>query len=137
MFSMPSTFSRQTARQPFAVMPSAGVKYWPPALFTSTSSRPVALQRTRHHPLRLLALADVAGDPVRRRADLRDGLLQHLAAAPGDHDRRAAARQLERGRLAQAGAAAGHERDLAVQQAGREDLGFAGGGFASCTRSYC
>ena len=40
MFSMPSTFSRHTARQPFAAIPSAGVKYWPPALFTSTSSLP-------------------------------------------------------------------------------------------------
>ncbi len=40
MFSIPSTFSRHTARQPFAAISSAGLKNWPPALFTSTSRRP-------------------------------------------------------------------------------------------------
>ena len=40
MFSIPSTFSRQTARQPFGAISSAGLKNCPPALLTSTSSRP-------------------------------------------------------------------------------------------------
>jgi hypothetical protein len=40
MFSMPSTFSRHTARQPFAAISSAGLKNWPPALFTNTSRPP-------------------------------------------------------------------------------------------------
>src|SRR6478735_5241459 len=35
---VPSTFSRITADQPFAVIDSAGTKYWPPALLTSRSS---------------------------------------------------------------------------------------------------
>ena len=130
MFSVPSTFNRHTARQPFAVIPSAGVKYWPPALFTS-SPLAISLQRlARSAPPP--ALADVARDPVRGGADLRDRALQHLLAATGDHDRRAAAGQLQRGRLAQTGAPTGHERDPAVQQAGREDLRFRAGAFALC-----
>ncbi len=58
-----------------------------------------------------------------RRADLRHRLFQRLRAPPGDRDLRAAACQLHRGGLPQTGAAAGHERHLAVQQPGREDLG--------------
>ena len=34
---VPSTFSRITVRKPFGVMSSAGVRYCPPALFTSRS----------------------------------------------------------------------------------------------------
>ena len=37
---VPSTFSPITVRKPFGVMSSAGVRYWPPALFTSRSMRP-------------------------------------------------------------------------------------------------
>jgi hypothetical protein len=37
---VPSTFSRMTARQPLAAIASAGTKYCPPALLTSTSRRP-------------------------------------------------------------------------------------------------
>src|SRR4051794_23703435 len=40
MVSVPPTFSRVTACQPFNAIASAGTKYWPPALLTSTSSRP-------------------------------------------------------------------------------------------------
>src|SRR4051794_18296969 len=40
MSQVPSTFSRITVRKPLAVMSSAGVMYWPPALFTSTSTFP-------------------------------------------------------------------------------------------------
>src|SRR4051794_23034579 len=40
MFIVPSTLSRITARQPFAVIDSAGTKYWPPALLTNTSTPP-------------------------------------------------------------------------------------------------
>jgi hypothetical protein len=38
--SVPPMFSRVTACQPLSVIASAGTKYWPPALLTSTSSRP-------------------------------------------------------------------------------------------------
>jgi len=38
--SVAPTFRRVTARQPLASIASAGVKYWPPALLTSASSRP-------------------------------------------------------------------------------------------------
>ena len=37
---VPSTFSRMTVRKPLALMSSAGVRYCPPALFTSRSMRP-------------------------------------------------------------------------------------------------
>jgi len=39
-FSIPSTFNLHTAIHPFATIPSAAVKYWPPALFTTMSSLP-------------------------------------------------------------------------------------------------
>ena len=58
-----------------------------------------------------------------RRADLRGRRVEHLRAPPGEHDRRPAARQLVRRRLAEPGAAAGDQRDLPVEQAGGEDLG--------------
>jgi hypothetical protein len=38
--SVAPTLSRVTARQPLGSIASAGVKYWPPALLTSASSRP-------------------------------------------------------------------------------------------------
>ena len=40
MFSIPSTFSRHTACQPFGAISSAGLKNWPPALLTSRSKEP-------------------------------------------------------------------------------------------------
>src|SRR3954454_16050660 len=40
MPSVPPTFRRVTACQPFNAIDSAGTKYWPPALLTRTSRRP-------------------------------------------------------------------------------------------------
>ena len=64
MFSQPSTFRRHTARQPFAAISSAGLKNWPPALFTSTIQPAVALEHRPHDALRLIAVAHVARKPV-------------------------------------------------------------------------
>ena len=37
---VPSTFSSITVRKPFGLIASAGLRNWPPALLTSTSTRP-------------------------------------------------------------------------------------------------
>ena len=140
MFSMPSTFSRHTARQPFAAISSAGLKNWPPALLTSTSSRPWRSSTVRTSrcasagsrtspatqsapptagPMAPGAARSRSGSRDRARADeladLRRRLLEHLAAAPRDRHACPAARQLERARLPQARAAPSHQRHPAAQ----------------------
>ncbi len=40
MFQVPCTLSSVTVRKPFAEIPSAGLRNWPPALLTSVSTRP-------------------------------------------------------------------------------------------------
>ncbi len=64
MFSIPSTFNRHTARQPFSAIPSAGVKYCPPALFTSKSSLPARSDRCLDQPPCVRRLAHIARNPV-------------------------------------------------------------------------
>ena len=123
---------RSAATPPASPSPRSarpGVKYWPPALFTSTSSRPWRSSTRLDEPLGLRRLAHVARHPSaappfdrpRSRRSPR-GLLQHLRAPPRDRHSGAAARQLERRGLPEARAPAGHERHPAAQQPGREDL---------------
>ena len=118
--SVPPMLSRVTARQPFGSIASAGTKYWPPALLTSTSRRPQRSSAKRTMRSASVDLAHVARDGVR--PQLRCGLVEHVAAAAGDHDLRAAGPQLRRRGAAEAGAAAGDERDAAVEHPGGEDL---------------
>ena len=92
---VPSTFSRMTVRKPFGVMSSAGVRYCPPALFTSRSIWPWRSKHAVHERLDLVLLADVA----RARLDaavLRrgGGLLEWLEPPAADHHLRAQRRQL-------------------------------------------
>ena len=61
MLSIPSTFSRHTACHPFEAISSAGLKNWPPALFTSRSSAR-AIQHRGDQAGGLLGLAHVPGD---------------------------------------------------------------------------
>ena len=69
MFSMPSTFSRHTAPQPFAAIASAGVKYWPAGVVYQHIQPPPALQHARDQLPRLHPLAHVpdAATGARRR----------------------------------------------------------------------
>ena len=118
--SVPPMLSRVTARQPFGSIASAGTKYCPPALLTSTSSRPQRSSAKRTIRSASCDLADVARDGVR--AQLRRGLAEHVLAPAGDHDLGAAGPQLRRRGAAEPGAAAGDERDAAVEHPGGEDL---------------
>ena len=118
--SVPPTLSRVTARQPFGSIASAGTKYWPPALLTSTSRRPQRSSAKRDHALGVRGLADVSRDCVR--AELRCRLVEHFAPAARDHDLGTAGPQLRRRGAAEAGTAAGDEHDAAVEHPWREDL---------------
>src|SRR5450755_493432 len=91
--SVPPMLRRVTAFQPLAVMPSAGTKYWPPALLSSTSTRPWRSSA--------VAITDVTGDPGAALAQMRGGLLQHLGATAGDDDGGAAPHEFLRCRLAE------------------------------------
>ena len=70
--SVPPTLSRVTARHPFGSIASAGVKYWPPALLTRTSSR----------PWRSSAVSTIDADPVHAAGveDSHNGILAAHAA---------------------------------------------------------
>ena len=92
---VPSTFRRITVRNPFGVMSSAGVRYWPPALFTSRSIRPWLSITAPAKRVDLVLLADVAHACLHAPAlRHRGGLLERLGAPPADHHARA-----ERGEL--------------------------------------
>ncbi len=91
-----------------------------------------ALEHLADHAPGIVALADVALDDAHvphgdsnGRGDLLGGLREHVGAASGDRHRGAAARELERGGLTQAGSAACHECNLAREHPGREDGGCA------------
>ena len=115
---VPSTLSRITVRKPFGVMSSAGVRNWPPALLTSRSMRPWRSSDAVDQRGHLVLLADVARRGLAAAAvGQRRGLAQRLLAAPAHHDPRAQRRELERGRAAEARAAAADDRDLALEQA--------------------
>ena len=83
---------------------------------------PSPLEDRAHQTRCVGRLAHVTRDPLDPAdlADLRGGLLEHIGAAPRDRDRGAAASELLRSRLSQPRSAAGHERDLAFEQPGRE-----------------
>ena len=126
---VPSTFRRITVRKPLGVMSSAGVMYWPPALFTSTSMRPWRSSTPSTNALHLVLLADVA--LARLAAAVlaqRDGLLQRLEAPPADHDLRPAGGELHRGGAAEARASSRYECDLAREEVRSEELGRHRGG---------
>ena len=61
------------------------------------------------------------GDGARERADPLAGVGQHVLPAPGQHDVRAACRELGRGGAAEVGAASGDEDHSAIEQTGSED----------------
>jgi hypothetical protein len=83
----------------------------------------VAIQNRANDPLGFRSFADVPAGVSAAFTDLGDGVRQDLLAATGDHDRRAAAGQLGRGRLAQVRTPAGDQRDPAVEGVGCENLG--------------
>ena len=114
--SVPPTFSRVTARQPLGSIASAGTKYWPPALLTSTSSRPWRSRHSRDDPLGVLVAPDVAGHRARARADPLAGVREHVLAAPAITTCAPQARELGRGGAAEVGAAAGDEDHASVKQ---------------------
>ena len=118
--SVPPMLSRVTARQPFGSIASAGTKYWPPALLTSTSRRP---QRSSAKRTMRSASSASRTSPATACAPSSAAVsLEHLAPAAGDHDLGTAGPQLRRRGAAEAGAAAGDERDAAVEHPGGEDL---------------
>ena len=124
MFSMPSTFSRHDGAPALAAISSAGLKYCPPALLTSTSRRPWRSSASSISRARVARLAHVAGDRVHLAAgadDLAAAAASTSSRRPAIVTRRAAARELQRRRLAQPRAAAGHQRRLTAQHARRED----------------
>jgi hypothetical protein len=81
---------------------------------------PAALECEADHALGALKLTDVTGDGVQ--VQLGRGLLEHLAAAAGDDDLRPARAQLGRRGAPEPRAAAGDERDAAVEHPRGEDL---------------
>ena len=119
--SVPPTLRPVTARQPLGSIASAGTKYWPPALLTSTSSRPWRARHSRTIRSASSSRRMSPGDRARERADPLAGVGQHVLPAPGQHDVRAAGGELGRGRAAEVGAASGDEDHPAIQQAGPED----------------
>ena len=120
---VPWTFSSITVRKPFGVIASAGLRNWPPALLTSTSSRPWrsgSRRRTHPRPRHRGCPGLALGGPARL-ANLGDRLLERLGAAPAADDGGPQARELERGRAPEAGAHPRDRADLPFEQAGRED----------------
>ena len=119
---VPSTLSRITVRKPFGVMSSAGVRNWPPALLTSRSMRPWRSSTpSTSAPTWSSSRMSQARASTRPPSASAGGLAQRLVAAPADDDLRAQRRELERGRAAEARAAAADDRHLAVEQAVAED----------------
>jgi len=57
--NVPRTFRRCTARQPFALMASAGMKYWPPAFVQQEIEATMPVQNGADHLLGLGAIANV------------------------------------------------------------------------------
>ena len=91
---VPSTFSRSTVRKPFGVMSSAGVMYWPPALFTSRSIRPwrSSTPSTSASTWSSSRMSQTRAS-TRPSSACRGGLLERLRApAADDHARRPARR---------------------------------------------
>jgi hypothetical protein len=119
--SVPPTFSRVTARQPFGSIASAGTKYWPPALLTSASSRP---QRSRAKRTIRSASAGSRTSPATACAPSSAAVRSSTSArrpqitTSAPHARSSAAACAP-----QAGATAGDEHDAALHETGREDLG--------------
>jgi len=106
-----STASRCTARQPLALICSAGAENCPPALFTSTSTRPNSPSARSTRPVtwsssRISAATTNARRPSSR---LRPGPSPALRAPPGEHQVGAATGQLQGGGPADSGAAAGDQ----------------------------
>ena len=122
MRSVPPTLRPVTARQPLGSIASAGTKYWPPALLTSTSRRPWRSRHVADDPLGVLVAADVAGDGRSRARPIRSQASASTSSRrPGEHDVRAAGGELGRGGAAEVGAAARDEHHAAIEQAGAED----------------
>ena len=121
---VPWTLSSITVRKPFGVIASAGLRNWPPALLTSTSSRPwrsstPSMSASTASSSRMSSGSCLGRPP--RRLDLGHGLGERLGAAPAaDHRRRPGAPARARSR-AQPGAGARDHADLALEQAGGED----------------
>ena len=120
--SSPVMLLRTTAFQPLSEMSLSGAGNWPPALLTSPSIRPCALEHGVDGRLHRLLLADVAGVKRRRRAAIlviSAATALELLAACGRPAPRAAPSdgQLVRGAAPDAAAAAGDDDALAVERA--------------------
>src|SRR3978361_790912 len=81
MFSIPSTFKRQTARHPFAAISSAGPNTLPAGVVDEQVEPPVALEHGADHPPRIAGIANVT--------DNRAHLGAHAHAPPHAPPRRA------------------------------------------------
>ena len=101
-----------------AVQSSNAYEWLPPALLTSTSTRPNVCQRLVDQVLALLDVAHVGGDDVGASPGLRLHLgrdpLEVLGLAAGQHDVGAVLGEEQRGRRADPGATAGHHRHFAA-----------------------
>jgi hypothetical protein len=76
-----------------------------------------------HRIFDLLGLSDISRDGQGRaseRVNVRRAAIKRLGPAAEHGYARAAARKLDRSRTAHPGSAAGHQRNLALQQVGRE-----------------
>ena len=122
MSHVPSRFRRTTVRKPLGVMSSAGREILAAGVVDEDVDAAVALERAVDERVDLVLLADVADDALDAAGrGERRRLLQRLDPAPADDDRRAEARELERGRAADARAAAADDRDLPVEDALGQD----------------
>ena len=115
-----------TARKPFALSVAAGERKLPAALFTSTSSPPLAEAASLHRLLERGVVADVARMDRRDAAGIGDGgrrRLELLRGAPDERHLRSVLREQARDAGADAAAASGDERRLSGEEVRCEDAG--------------
>ena len=123
---VPWTFSSVTVRKPLAVIASAGLMNWPPALFTSTSRRPCrsitpSNSRSTASASRMSIGSASATPPASPIACTTSA--QRLRAPSAADDRRAQRCELDRDGSAKPGAGAGDDAHSPVQQPWAKDLG--------------
>ena len=118
--SVPPTFSRVTACQPFARDRLRRHEVLPAGVVDEHVEPAVALEAGAHDPLRVGRLADVADHEGGAGADLLGRRREHFLAAAGDHDAGAARGEFARGGLAETRASARDERHTFVQNAFRK-----------------
>ena len=121
---VPSTLSSITVLKPFGEIASAGLRNCPPALLTSTSTRPwrstTPSKSESTASSSRMSIATASASPASG-SIAADRLLERLQPAAAADHRRAEPGKLERRLAAEARAGAGDHADPALEQSGRKD----------------